>query len=105
MVVAAHQPLFIPWIGYFDKINKVDLFVIVDNVQFTSAGWIRRNTIKRPSGEQKIMVPIKGKKHIGQIIKDVLIDDKCNPKWREKHIKTFTANYGKAQYFDEIMRY
>ncbi|MEW6600033.1 MAG: WbqC family protein [Nitrospirota bacterium] len=103
MIVAAHQPLFIPWIGYFDKINKVDLFVIVDNVQFTTAGWIRRNTIKGSLGAQRLIVPVKDKKHTGQLISDVLIDNDSNPHWRTKHLKTFIANYGRAPYFEQII--
>jgi hypothetical protein len=106
MIAAAHQPLFIPWIGYFNKISKTDLFVIVDNVQFTTAGWIRRNTIKGTAGAQKIIVPIKEKEHIGQSIKDVLIDNSGgNSNWREKHIRTFTFCYRKAAYFNEIMTF
>ena len=105
MIAAAHQPLFIPWIGYFDKISKTDLFVIVDNVQFTTAGWIRRNTIKGSSGPQKIIVPVKEKKHLGQNIRDVLIDSDGNSNWREKHIRTFAFCYGKAPYFNEVMTF
>lgn len=105
MIVAAHQPLFIPWIGYFNKIVKADLFVIVDNVQFTTAGWIRRNTIKGPVGPQRITVPIREKKHIGQIITDVLIDNEGNSNWRDKHIRTLRCCYGRAAYFNDVMTF
>ncbi len=103
MLVAAHQPLFIPWIGYFDKINKVDLFVIVDNVWFTSSGWIRRNRIKNSTGVQKLIIPIKRKKHLGQLIKDIEIDNERNFRWKKIHLNAFLTNYGKAPYFGEIM--
>ena len=103
MIVAAHQPLFIPWIGYFNKISRSDLFVIVDNVQFTTSGWIRRNSIKGPGGLQKLIVPIKGKKSLGQLIRDVLIDNKGNPMWRQKHVKALELNYRKAAFFPEVM--
>jgi hypothetical protein len=102
LVAAAHQPLFVPWIGYFDKINKVDLFVIVDNVQFTTSGWIRKNTIRTANGVLQLIVPIVNKKHIGQLINEVKIDNTGNSRWKRKHLNTFSLNYGKAPYFKEI---
>jgi WbqC-like protein family len=103
MIVAAHQPLFIPWIGYFDKINKSDLFVIVDNVQFTSYGWIRRNSIKTCSGSQLVTVPIHRMKEIlGKKINDVKIDNQLNEKWKRNHLNSFQVNYGKSPYFTEV---
>jgi len=102
MLVAAHQPLFIPWIGYFDKICKVDKFVIVDNVQFTTSGWIRKNSIKTPSGVQNITVSIRQKKNLGVLIKDVLIDTN-DFRWKTNHLKAFQFNYGRAKYYNTIM--
>lgn len=103
MLVAAHQPLFIPWIGYFDKINKVDLFVIVDDVQFTSAGWIRRNSIKSTAGIQNLTVPVvKMKEILGKRINEVKIDNQLDYKWKKSHLNSFQINYGKASYFKEV---
>lgn len=45
------QPYFFPYIGYFQLLNHVDNFVILDDVQFTKKGWINRNRIATPSGE------------------------------------------------------
>lgn len=101
MLVAAHQPLFIPWLGYFDKISQVDLFVIVDNVQFTSSGWIRRNTIKSPSGFQTNTVPVLQIKNSSQQIKDLLIDLK-DFRWRKNHLKSYDLYYSKAKFFNDI---
>jgi hypothetical protein len=103
MIVAAHQPLFIPWIGYFDKIYKADLFVIVDNVQFTSYGWIRRNSIKTSFGSQNITVPvIKMKEDLEKKINEVKIDYQMNFKWKKNHLNSFQLNYGRAPYFQEV---
>jgi hypothetical protein len=103
MIVSAHQPLFIPWIGYFDKINKVDLFVLLDDVQYTSTGWINRNSIKNHLGSQNLSVPIiKKKKTLEKKINEVKIDNKMDFKWKSIHLKAFQLNYGKATYFKEI---
>jgi hypothetical protein len=103
MTVSAHQPLFIPWIGYFDKINQVDLFVFLDDVQFTSSGWIRRNSIKGNNGSQNIYVPIiKIKEMWDKKINEVKIDNQMDCKWKRMHLKAFQLNYGKATYFEEI---
>ena len=103
MIVAAHQPLFIPWIGYFDKINKAELFVLGDNIQFTSSGWITRNSIKSNSGTQNLTVPVIQKNRLlGKKINEVLIDNQSNSKWKRQHLKTFQMNYGKTVYFNEV---
>lgn len=102
MVVSAHQPLFMPWLGFFDKINKVDLFVIADDVQFTSAGWIRKNRIKGNNNIIDLIVPIKNKKHnIDKPINVVQIDP-SDKKWRISHLKSFKWHYSNAPYFDLI---
>lgn len=103
MIISAHQPLFIPWIGYFDKINKVDLFVILDDVQFTSHGWIRRNSIKGKLGSQNIYVPIVKIKEVwDKKINEIFIDNQMESKWKRMHLKSYQLNYGKATYFQEI---
>jgi hypothetical protein len=101
MLIAAHQPLFIPWIGFFDKISKVDLFIIVDDVQFTSSGWIRRNTIKSSQGPQSIVIPLKKRILLEKRINEIQIDNQMNAKWKQKHLTTFQLNYGKARYFQD----
>jgi hypothetical protein len=50
MIVAAHQPNFIPWLGYFDKMQKADLFVSVDHVQMERQSYQNRTSIKTGEG-------------------------------------------------------
>ncbi len=98
MIVAIHQPNFLPWIGYFYKILKCDTFVFLDNVQYTKNSFINRNKIKTSQGELWLTVPVTFS--FGQKILEVRINN--NSDWRKKHLKTFELNYKKASFFEEI---
>lgn len=97
-VVTIHQPYFMPWLGFFDKMVKSDIFVILDNVQFEKNTFLNRNKIKTSNGSLWLTVPAKG--HLDQTIKEVEIDD--SKKWRNDHLKTIYLNYKKAKNFDKI---
>ena len=51
MITAIMQPTFIPWIGYFDMIDKVDHFIFLDSIQLTKRSWQVRNKIKTAKGK------------------------------------------------------
>ena len=55
--VAILQSNYIPWKGYFDMINMVDLFMFYDDVQYTTRDWRNRNQIKTPNGLQWLSIP------------------------------------------------
>ena len=55
------QPTFIPWIGYYDMIDKSNTFVLLDDVQFNTRSWQQRNKIKSVKGQEWITVPVKKK--------------------------------------------
>lgn len=58
MIVAAHQPNFLPWLGYFDKMRKADMFVTVDHVQMERQSFQNRTRIKTAEGARWITVPV-----------------------------------------------
>lgn len=93
--VAILQSNYIPWKGYFDIINDVDLFIFYDDVQFTKNDWRNRNKIKTPSGTSWLTIPVGS--HIDLKICDVLLP-KSN--WQEKHWKTICQNYSNTPYFN-----
>ncbi|HOC02761.1 MAG TPA: WbqC family protein [bacterium] len=101
IIIGIHQPNFLPWLGYFYKITKSDIFVLLDNVQYTKNSFINRNKIKTSQGDHWLTVPVSFK--FGDLIKDVTIDN--NIDWRKKHLKTFELNYKKAPHFDEIYNF
>lgn len=102
MKVAIHQPNFLPWLGYFNKIMQADVFVILDTVQIPRGKSIaNRNTIKSAQGKMEIILPIshpKGNEHISTYY-DVNISEKKN---KQKILKAIQNSYSKSPYFNEI---
>jgi hypothetical protein len=96
LIVAVHQPQYLPWLGYFDKIDRADVFVLLDNVQFKKNEWQNRNKIKTAQGWQWVTVPVKYK--YPQLINEVTINNTA--RWQDKHRKAILTNYTKAPCYD-----
>ena len=94
MTVAVDQPDYIPWKGYFDIINDVDLFIFYNDVQYTSRDWRSRNRIVTPHGIKWLSIP--AGKNRDRLICDVRLEEKD---WQKKHYETIRYAYGKAPYF------
>ena len=92
------QPPFLPWAGMFNMMQKADLFVILDNVQFSRQSWQQRNRIKTQAGVRWLTVPVKH--NFGEKIMNVEIDYSTN--WREKHLGLIYQNYKTAPFFSEV---
>lgn len=97
MIVSIHQPQYLPWLPYFDKILQSDVFVYLDHVQFQKNGVQNRNKIKTSQGEQWLTVPVRQK--LGQSIESTEIVD---ARIFSKHLKSMESNYKKAPFFNEI---
>lgn len=98
MTVAIHQPNFIPWLGYFYKIVRCDIFVLLDNVQYTKNSYINRNRIKTPQGAIWLTVPVRYQ--FGDSINQVQINNSTD--WRRTHLKTLELNYRKTAFFQDV---
>lgn len=96
MKVAISQPTYLPWMGYFDLIDAVDLFIVLDTVQFEKRSWQQRNRIRMPGGLQWLTVPVKSRGHFEQLVREVEI---CDPQFAENHIRTIELAYRRAPYF------
>ena len=81
MIVSIMQPTYFPWLGYFDLIASADIFVFLDDVQFSYRSWQQRNRILNLGKEKMLTVPVINKGE-GKRIEDILIDE--NENWREK---------------------
>ena len=99
--LAIMQPTFLPWIGYFALINRVDEFVFLDQVQFDKRSWQQRNKIKTPNGAIWLTIPVLSKGRATQAISDVeiLYEGGRNP--FDKILRTIEINYKKARYFED----
>lgn len=95
MIVAVHQPQFLPWLGYFDKMDKADAFCYLDDVQFKKNEWQNRNRIKTASGWQWITVPVRYR--FPRVIYKIEIENSRN--WAKKHLHAIRTSYGRAPYF------
>lgn len=98
MIITAHQPAYLPWLGYIHKIALSDTYVILDNVQFEKNSFTNRNKIYSSQGELMITVPIQIKGHIGKPIKEIRISNLEN--WHKKHWNSIVQSYRKAPFFD-----
>ena len=94
--VAIHQPNYLPWIGFFDKLDQVDKFVLLDKANHSKSGFINRNKIKTPQGSFTLTVPLKNK---GVPINQLKIVD--NKNWQISHWKTIEAFYQKCPFWNE----
>lgn len=95
--IAILQPNYIPWKGVFDLINKVDVFVFYDDVQYTVKDWRNRNKIKTPNGDIWLTVPVIHKGRRNQLIKDAEID--LTTQWQQSHFKSIKSNYSKSKFY------
>lgn len=101
MMVSIHQPQYLPWLGYIDKIDRADIFVLLDNVQYKKNEWQNRNRIKTPQGWQWITVPVLYR--FPEKINEVRINNKVH--WRRKHKVAIETNYRRAPFFGEYFPY
>ena len=98
MIVSIHQPDYLPWLGYFNKIALSDVFIFLDDAQFSTDNIHNWNRIKSPQGELKIKIPVEQK--LGYKINEVRTKDELG--WREKHLKSISMFYKRAPFFDVL---
>ena len=98
MICAIHQPDYIPWLGLYYKIAHSDVFVYLDDAQYSNEADHNVNTIKTSNGAFRLKVPVE--QHLGDLICNVRSRDEL--KWKDKHLKTLQMNYSKADYFKDI---
>ncbi|MBZ4646305.1 MAG: hypothetical protein JG777_1794 [Clostridia bacterium] len=101
MIVGIHQPNYLPYLGFFDKMRESDVFIIYDDAQFNKGDFQHRNRIRIHSGSKWLTVPVE-KKHIPineiRIINDTMYK---REKWNEHHLSQINDNYRKADCFDD----
>lgn len=91
------QPYLFPYIGYWQLIHAVDVFVIYDDVNYIKGGWINRNYILERGARALFTLETNGASS-NQLINQISVGKNA-----EKLIKTLRQNYIKAPYFDATM--
>lgn len=96
MKIAIHQPNYLPWIGFFDKLDQADKFVLLDKAQHSKSGFLNRNKIKTPQGSFCLSVPLKNKE---LPISELQISNNSN--WHASQWKTIEAFYKKCPFWND----
>ena len=103
MILTAHQPVYLPWLGLFHKIALADEFVIFDQVQYLPKDWMNRNKIKTQIGSIWLTVPVLRKGHRELKTSEIQINNSVD--WRKKHLRSISINYQKRSILKNIFRF
>jgi hypothetical protein len=93
------QPSYIPWRGYFDQINRADVFVFYDDVQYDKHGWRNRNQIKTMQGRQWLTIPVHSHAVVEKAVPINQVEIDWSKQWNQTHWKALTSAYGRAPFF------
>lgn len=99
MDVVILQPSYIPWRGYFDQIQRSDIFVFYDDVQYDKRGWRNRNRIKTSSGPIWLSIPVFNRGAQTEHIPINQIKIVWDRPWTQEHWNSIRLAYGKAPHF------
>ena len=98
MKVAIHQPQYLPWLGYFDKLDSADVFIFLDTVQFKKHEWQNRNRIRTKDGWQWLTVPI-----IDRFPERIdCVEINAGTDWQRKHAQALRQHYGRASFWNPL---
>lgn len=100
MKVVVLQPSYLPWRGYFHLIQKADLFVFYDDVQYDARGWRNRNRFKTAGGTKWLTVPVHSADAQAEHRPITSIEIDWSTQWTRKHQATILQAYAKAPHFD-----
>ena len=97
--LAGIQPGYLPWLGYFDQMRRVDVFVLADEMQFSSTGWAHRNRVRGPRGPHWLTLPVRaaGEQRIGDVVLDPRVP------WAKKHLRTLRHFYRRSPWARDLL--
>ncbi|PHS27972.1 MAG: hypothetical protein COA84_02960 [Robiginitomaculum sp.] len=97
--LAVMQPVFLPWLGYFEQMALCDHFIYLDDVQYTKRDWRNRNRIRTKKDWCWLTVPVHNDGRDTRLC-DVRISYHKN--WARTHLLTVRQNYARAPFFEEV---
>jgi hypothetical protein len=92
--------MYLPWLAFFDKLVRAEVFVLLDSVQFERNSFTNRNLVKTANGPVMLTVPVGLRGHLGSTIARTPVAD---DNWRRKHLKTIEQAYARAPRAAELM--
>lgn len=98
--IAIAQPTFLPWLGWLDLADQVDMLILLDDVAFSKQSWQQRNRIRTPNGLQFLSVPVRTSGRMGQRISECELVDQA---FVVKMIKSLRISYAKAPFFATVI--
>lgn len=98
MILTAHQPVYLPWLGLFHKIYLADLFCYFDVVQYQTKDYNNRNKIKTHNDAIWLSVPVESKHHFEKSVGEIRI---VQNGWQRKHFMSIKLAYQKAAYYKD----
>lgn len=104
MIVSINQPAYLPWLGYYDRIAKSDLHIVLDHVQFEKNSVTNRNKVRTATGWSWLSVPVLTKGRFGELAIDQIEIDQTS-KWVKKHFMTLQTNYSRSAYYSQYCDY
>jgi len=100
MILTAHQPVYLPWLGLFHKIYLSDLYCIFDIAQYQTKDYNNRNLIKTHQGPIWLSVPVESKDHFQKKLCDIRI---INNGWNKKHLKSIQLSYKNSAFYKDYI--
>ncbi|WP_035054069.1 WbqC family protein [Andreprevotia chitinilytica] len=100
MILTAHQPVYLPWLGLFHKIALAERFCVFDIAQYQTKDFNNRNKIKTNAGPLWLSVPVESKDHFEKKLSDIKI---INNGWNRKHFKSIDMAYRKAPFYQDYI--
>lgn len=100
MILGSVQPSYLAWIPLFERMKMSDVFVHLDDVEYSKNSFHNRNRIKTQNGPLTLTVPALYTGHSKENLNQIKID--YSKPWQKKHWKSIEFAYGKAPFFKEV---
>jgi hypothetical protein len=97
MRLGALQPGYLPWLGFFDQIDRSDVFILYDDLPYAKDSWRNRNRVRTSQGWCWLTVPVVNAGRSGKTIREIEISDDRD--WRRDHWRTIRNHYARTRYF------
>ncbi|MCQ2451378.1 MAG: WbqC family protein [Clostridia bacterium] len=102
MIVGIHQLNYFPWVGYFDKVEKSDIFIIMDEVQLITDSYMQRNRVLNQSGQPSwLSVSFQKENFRDKKFSEIKLNDSVD--WQKRQKDFLVGTYNTAPYFSEVL--